>query len=110
MAQVISLYPNRYASLNVRSLLVPIFFARKAKHPDSSRQTKARRRELDRFQARGLKAVYVPLCKVDRTVYLQRVGTNGNGHCIVDTRTVLIEDSRTNKYRRKLREQEARHG
>lgn len=41
-------------------------------HPDGSRQRKARRRAKELRAARSLKNQYVPLCDVDRTVYLTK--------------------------------------
>jgi hypothetical protein len=57
-------------NLNMRQLLNPIFFERDTRHPDATRQRGARRRSKDRAVARRLKGQYVPLCFVDRTVYL----------------------------------------
>jgi hypothetical protein len=57
--------------LNMRQLLNPIFFCPVRRHPDMKRQPSRRQRSRDLAAARRLKleAQYVPLCKVDRTVY-----------------------------------------
>ena len=62
----------RGGNLNMRQLLNPLFFAREVHHPDMTRQRSARRRAKDLAAARKLKHEYVPLCYVDRTVYLER--------------------------------------
>jgi hypothetical protein len=62
--------PYRGGNLNMRQLLNPLFFIRDIRHPDSTRQRGARQRAKDLAAARRLKEQYVPLCRVDRTVYL----------------------------------------
>lgn len=64
--------PNR---IDARALLQAMWSAlpscrRKKKHPDGDRQRTARRKSLERREARKLKAQYVPLCFVDPTIYL----------------------------------------
>ena len=61
---------RRKANLNLRQLLNPIFYAPVRRHPDSTRQRKARERALTLRRLRALKAVQPPLCQVDSTVYL----------------------------------------
>ena len=60
-------------NLNVRQLLNPIFFTPAVRHPDMKRQPSRRQRSKDLAAARALKlaCAYVPLCRVDRTVYLR---------------------------------------
>jgi hypothetical protein len=62
--------PHRGGNLNVRQLLNSLFYSHDVRHPDSKRQRAARRRSKDYRVARMLKARYVPLYQVDRTVYL----------------------------------------
>jgi hypothetical protein len=69
-------------SLNVRQLLNPIFFTGtwplpSKKHPDSTRQRCAIQRARGLTAARELKRrfEYIPLCLVDRTVYLRDYDT-----------------------------------
>jgi hypothetical protein len=62
----------RGRNLNMRQLLTPIFYSREVRHPDATRQRGSRQRAKDMAAARRLKARYVPLCFVDRTVYLDR--------------------------------------
>ena len=70
---VYSFNPNP-GNLNMRQLLNPLFYdgawTSSKHHPDSKRQRKARQRAKDLRAARSLKAEYVPLAEVDRTVYL----------------------------------------
>ena len=63
--------PYRGGNLNMRQLLNPLFYSRNVRHPDSTRQRVARQRAKDLAAARRMKAQYVPLCFVDRTVYLR---------------------------------------
>lgn len=74
--QIVNVYPRRRrGSLNIRSMLNLIFydgaFPMAKCHPDSTRQRGARRKALDRHAARKLKRQYVPLYRVDPTVYLE---------------------------------------
>lgn len=71
-------YPRK--SLNIRQLLNPLFFAPVTRHPDTTRQRGARQRAKDLAAARRLKAQYVPLCDVDRTVYLRADWTWNTTH------------------------------
>ena len=57
-------------NLNMRELLNPLFYAPITRHPDATRQRGARQRAKDLAAARQSKAQYVPLCQVDRTVYI----------------------------------------
>jgi hypothetical protein len=60
-------------NLNMRQLLNPIFYDgawAPKRRPDSTRQRKARQLAKDLRAARRLKAEYVPLVMVDRTIYL----------------------------------------
>jgi len=65
------LYPGTPRSgLNIRQLLNPIFFSPVIRHQDMKRQLSRRQRAKDFAVARRLKSQYVPLCHVDKTVYL----------------------------------------
>ena len=66
--------PYLGGNLNVKQLLNPLFFAPVTRHPDATRQRGARQRAKDLAAARRLKVQYVPLCSVDRTVYLWELG------------------------------------
>jgi hypothetical protein len=69
-------------TLNIRQLFNSIFFEREQRHHDMKSQRSRRRRSLDLHQARALKAAYVPLCLVDRTIYLERFnGVTGSFDC-----------------------------
>ena len=76
--KVVSIYDQKShltpgPSLNVRQLLNPIFFSPAIRHPNMKRQLSRRQRSKDLAAARALKlaCAYVPLCRVDRTVYLR---------------------------------------
>lgn len=72
--KIIKVY-NTKSRLNIRQLFNSIFFEHDRRHPDMKRQRSRRHRSLELHQARKLKAAYVPLCFVDRTVYLERFNT-----------------------------------
>ena len=63
--------PPPRKGLNMRQLLNPLFFSPVAHHPDATRQRGARLKAKDLTAARRLKAQYVPLCRVDRTVWIR---------------------------------------
>jgi hypothetical protein len=65
----------------MRQLLNPLFFSRNVRHPDSTRQRGARQRAKDLAAARRLKAQYVPLCAVDRTVWLRTTWDWNDDRC-----------------------------
>ncbi len=64
--------PNLGGNLNVRQLFGPLFFSTNRRHPDMTRQRKARLKALALRQARELKMMEVPLRLVDSTIYLER--------------------------------------
>ena len=92
----------RGGNLNMRQLLNPLFYdgawLLPKRRPDSTRQRKARQKARDLRAARKLKAAYVPLCDVDRTVYLPVHTWNG-------WRSRIIECPKFGSdYRRRVRE------
>jgi hypothetical protein len=62
--------PHLGGNFNMRQLLNPLFFSHDVRHPDATRQRCARQRAKDLAATRQLKMQYVPLCNVDRTVYI----------------------------------------
>jgi hypothetical protein len=69
--RVIEIRPEVCHRLYVQSMLPGLILGERSCHPDGTRQRKARQLARDRRAARELKAQYVPLCFVDRTVYLE---------------------------------------
>ena len=63
--------PYLGGNLNMWHLLNPLFYTRDVRHTDPTRQRGARQRAKDLAAARRLKLQYVPLCFVDRTLYLE---------------------------------------
>ena len=74
------------------------------RHTDSKRQRKARQQAKDLRTARRLKAEYVPLCDVDRTVYIDEPGSwNFNGQWV--QRAHIVECPKFGSdYKRRVRE------
>ena len=91
-------------NLNMRQLLNPLFYTRDVRHTDAKRQRKARQQAKDLRAARRLKTAYVPLCDVDRTVYIDRPGWDGNGRWEPRTQVIEIRPSYGSAYHRKVRE------